>query len=101
MGIPVIANDIGGPYVPPGPGTPQIALMVLGSATVFIKGGSVMLFPGPSITTLGPIISSTLNSTTTTINSQQVILGGSVTNLGSGFSNGVVTALGAIGVIVN
>ena len=75
--------------------------MVLGSVRVFVKGSSVMLFPGPSVTTLGPIISSTLNSTTTTIEGQQAILGGSVTNLGSGYSNGVVTALGAIGVIVN
>ena len=102
MGIPVVAGDFGGPYVPPDPARPPVIANVQGgSSTVFIKGASVALFPGPTITDQGTIITSTLNSTTTLIEGQSVILGGSVTNLSSGYSAGTLFAVTAIGVIVN
>lgn len=100
MGIPLVANDFGGPYTPPGTAPPQVVTIVGGSTRVFIKGKSVALFPG-AITTLGTIIVSSLNSMTTLIEGKPVILGGSLTTLSSGYSNGTVFALGAIGVNVS
>jgi uncharacterized Zn-binding protein involved in type VI secretion len=100
MGTPVVAGDFGGPYTPPGTAPPQIATVIQGSSRVFIKGKSIALF-GQAFTTLGPIITSTLNSSVALIEGKPVILGGSVTNLGSGYSNGQLFALGAIGVNVS
>lgn len=102
MGVPVVAGDFGGPYAPPTPTLPPIIATVQGgSARVFIKGRSVALFPGPAVTDYGTILTSTMNSVTTIVEGASVILGGSVTNLSSGYSNGTLFALGAIGVIVN
>lgn len=100
MGTPVVAGDFGGPYTPPGTAPPQIATIISGSTRVLVKGKSVALV-GQAVTTLGPIITSSLNSSTTLIEGKLVILGGSVTNLGSGYSNGTLFAVGAIGVNVN
>lgn len=99
MGIPLVANDQGGPYTL-GLAPPLIAVFVTGSTRVFIKNKPIMLV-GAAVTTLGSVISSTLNSTKTMIEGKPVILGGSVTNLSSGYSNGTVFALGAIGVLVS
>lgn len=101
MGVPVIAQDQGGPYTPPGTAPPQVALVIQGSVRVRIKGASVALNNAQTLTTLGLIVSSTLNSTTTMIEGVPVILGGSLTNLSSGYSNGTMFALGAVGVNVN
>lgn len=100
MATPVVAGDFGGPYTPPGTAPPQIASMISGSVRVLVKGKSVLLF-GAAFTTLGPIITSSLNSSVTMIEGKPVILGGSVTNLASGYSNGTLFALGAIGVNVS
>lgn len=101
MGIPLVAGDQGGPYTPPGTAPPQIATFIQGSVRVRVKGKSVALNNAQALTTLGPIITSTLNSTITMIEGAPVILGGSLTNLASGYSNGTVFALGAIGVNVS
>lgn len=102
MGIPAVTGDIGGPYVPPSPTQPPLpATMISGSTTVLVKNLSCMTLLGPPQTSLGPIISSTLNTMTTLVQNSPVVLGGSVTNLGSGYSNGVIIAIGAIGVLMN
>ena len=102
MGVPAIAGDIAGPYTPPSPNLPPvIATIQFGSTKVFIKNKSVALFPSVTLTDQGPLISSTLNSTTTLIEGSFVILGGSVTNLASGYNSGIVISIGAIGVLVN
>lgn len=100
MGVPVVAGDKGGPYTPPAPGPAILADVVVGSTRVVIKGKSVALL-GNTVTTFGTILTSTLNSTRTTIEGRPVILGGSLTNLSSGYSNGTMLALGALGVLVN
>lgn len=96
---PVVVGDFGGPYTL-ALAPPQIATVISGSARVRIKGRSIALF-GQAFTTLGPIITSTSNSARTLIEGKPVILGGSVTSLGSGYSNGTLFALGAIGVNVS
>lgn len=102
MGVPAIAGDIAGPYIPPTPTQPTIIATILsGSTKVLIKGRSVALFPPLTITDQGPMISSTLNSTTTLVEGSPVILGGSITNLANGYNTGTVIAIGAIGVLVN
>ena len=103
MGVPAIFGVIAGPYSPP-PGSvlPPITATILGASTrVLIKGSSVALFPGPTQTSAGPIIFSTLNTVTTLVEGQSVILGGSLTTLASGYHSGPVAAIGAIGVLVN
>lgn len=99
MGVPLVAGDQGGPYTL-GLLPPVIATVVTGSTRVFIKGKAVALFPG-TVTTFGSIITSILNSQRTFIEGKPVILGGSLTNLSSGYSNGTVFAIGALGVVVN
>lgn len=101
MGVPVVATDIGGPYSPPGTSPPAIATVLQGSTRTRIRGQSVALNNALTLTTLGQIISSTLNTTKTTIEGSPVILGGSLTNLSSGYSNGTLFALAAIGVTIN
>lgn len=100
--IPAITGDIAGPYTPPTPFQPPVTAVILqGSTTVLIKGRSVALLFPPTLTDQGPLVSSTLNSTKTLIQNSPVILGGSSTNLANGYSNGIVLAVGAIGVLVN
>lgn len=100
MLTPIVAGDIGGPYVPPQPTQPPLtATMIQGSTKVLIKGSSVMLF-GNALTSLGTVISSSLNSTTTLIEGAPVLLTGTVTALSSGYSAGVVVGAGAVGVLV-
>ena len=101
MGIPIVVGDIGGPYQPPGVGPPVMATMVTGSTRVFIRGRPVLLFPSPAVTSLGTIVSSTLNTSIVRIEGRPVLLGGSVTNLSSGFSAGTLIASTAAGVNLN
>lgn len=102
MGVPLVAGDQGGPYAPPSPTLPPvIAVVQVGSVRVFVKGKSVALANSTTVTTFGTIITSTINSLRVLVEGAPVILGGSLTNLSSGYSNGTVFAIGAIGVLMN
>jgi len=102
MGIAVAVGDIGGPYVKPEVPVPAMATVTAGSTKVLIKGSPVALtFPSRTATTLGPVLTSTLNTTKTLIEGSPVILGGSVTNLATGWLGGVMVAARTIGVLVN
>lgn len=98
MPVPVVVSDFGGPYQLGQ--LVQTATIVFGSPTVFVKGQPVATLPG-AITSLGPIVSSTLNTTKVLVKGSPVILGGSVTNCATGWSNGTVLALNAIGVLMS
>lgn len=102
MGLAVVVGDIGGPYIKPETATPAMATITAGSSKVLIKGSPAALaFPSRTATTLGPILTSTLNTTKTLVEGSPVILGGSVTNLATGWLGGVVVAARTIGVLVN
>lgn len=99
-GIPVVVGDIGGIYTLPGtPPTFSSFPMTGGVANVLIKGSPVLTVAN-GLTGGGPIVSSTLLSTKTLIAGSPVHLGGSVTNLGTGWTGGVLQATTAAGVLV-
>jgi hypothetical protein len=101
MPIPVVAGDIGGPYVYPS--TPPVYAsfpMMSGSVKTFFNGRSVMLF-GQAFTGGGPIISATLMTTKTFVEGRPVLVVGSMTMLGTGWLNGVLQGGGAPNVFVN
>lgn len=95
MGFPVVTGDIGGIYTFPSV-PPQFASfpMVLGSVVTLFEGKSVMLV-GNALTAGGPIATSTLFTTTTFVENLLVHLGGSVTNLATGWLTGVLAVGGA------
>ena len=99
-GVPIVAGDVGGPYTLPGT-PPQVASfsMLSGTTKVLINGRSVMV-AGNAQTAGGAIASSTLVSIKTLIEGAPVHLGGSVTNLTTGWLGGVLQPSGASGVIV-
>lgn len=100
MPIPVVAGDIGGPYTYPSvPPLTSPFPMVSGSTKVFFNGKSVMLF-GQAFTGGGPIISATLMTSVTFVESKPVLLVGAVTMLGTGWINGVLQGGGAPAVLV-
>lgn len=100
MPIPVVAGDMGGPYVYPSTPPAYASFpMVSGSTKVFIKGRSVMLV-GLANTGGGSIISGTLVSTKTFIEGKPVYLGGAVTMLSTGWLQGVLQAVNAANVFV-
>jgi hypothetical protein len=101
MGLPVVAGDIGGPYVYPSvPPLTASFPMTAGSVKTFFNGKSVMLL-GQALTGGGPIITATLFTTVTFVEGKPVLLGGAVTNLGTGWLAGVLQPAGAPNVITN
>ena len=91
MGIPILANDIGGPYT--FPSTPPVtapATMLSGSLKTFVASRSVMTFGAPAQTTLGTLISGTLFSQKTFVEGSPVHLAGSITNTSVGWLNGIL-----------
>lgn len=92
MGIPVRVGDTGGPYTFPST-PPAVASfpVVSGSVKTLIGGQPVAVFPG-TVTAGGQVITSTLNSIKTLVEGAPVILGGSVTNLSTGWITGVMQA---------
>mgnify|MGYP001583460257 CR=1 FL=1 len=99
-GVPIVVGDIGGVYTLPGT-PPSFASfpMTGGVPNVLIKGAPVLTV-AQGLTGGGPIVSSTLVSTKTLIGGSPVHLGGSVTNLGTGWIGGVLQATVAAGVLV-
>lgn len=101
MGLPVVAGDIGGPYVYPSvPPVYASFPMTAGSAKTFFNGRSVMLF-GQALTGGGPIISATLMTSKTFVEGRPVLLVGAMTMLGTGWLNGVLQGGGAPAVFTN
>lgn len=101
MGLPVVAGDIGGPYVYPSvPPLTASFPMTAGSVKTFFNGRSVMLF-GQAITGGGPIISATLFTTKTFVEGRSVLLAGAVTNLGTGWLAGVLQGGNSPNVLTN
>ena len=101
MPVPVVAGDIGGPYVYPST-PPQTASfpMVSGSTKVFIGGRSVMLV-GAANTGGGAIIAGAPTTTKTFIEGKLVYVGGAVTTLSTGWLQGLLQATNAPNVFVN
>lgn len=100
MGLAVVVGDIGGPYIRET--SVSMATITAASTKVLIKGSPAALaLPTRTTTTLGPVLTSTLNTTKTLVEGSPVILGGSVTNLATGWLGGVVFATRTIGVLVN
>lgn len=99
-GVPVVVGDNGGIYTLPGTPPTQASFPMTGGVPNVLIKGSPVLTVAQGITGGGPIASSTLVSTKTLIGGSPVHLGGSVTNLATGWLGGVLQAATAAGVLV-
>lgn len=101
MGVPVVAGDIGGPYMYPS--TPPVFAsfpMVSGSVRTLVSGRSVMLV-GQAQTGGGPISAGTLFSVATLIEGKPVYFVGATTFLSTGWLNGVLQGGGATNTLID
>lgn len=100
MPLPVVAGDIGGPYVYPSvPPLTASFPMTAGSVKTFFNSRSVMLF-GQAFTGGGPIITATAFTLKTFVEGKPVLLVGALTNLGTGWLGGVLQNGGAPNILV-
>lgn len=96
-GTPSVAGDIYGPFSRPDY-TPSSFNVTSGGALKTLIRGRHPALRYLTATSGGVVISSTLNSTKVLVEGQPVILVGSVVNLNTGWSGGVVIGPGALGV---